>query len=304
MPSHHAPSLLEATSSVSLKNGSRNEFVTNISPDWCSQHSVLGGYLNALILTATRKFVDQEFGQGRYPDPIHVFVQFLHMVSPGPVSISCKPLRTSSRQCVVQAELTGPQSPSDGSQVSATVCIVTFADLTKESGLTQETKPSVATPIPNRETECVRIDGPVVDATPIARKLHLVAPFSPDGLWGHRLGGHRRELWLSFRDGTKISSLLHLAFFADTPLQPPATHQAGFYSQYALSTLCLSLEFKKRPDPSTEWVLIRSNSTQVSEGRYDMNMEILDEAGDLLALSNHVVYVFNLRSRTKKASKI
>lgn len=81
------------------------------------------------------------------------------------------------------------------------------------------------------------------------------------------------------------------------PLQPPATHEHGFYLRYAISTLCLSIEFKKRPNPNTQWVMTRSNSSKVSNGRYDMNLQILDETGDILALSNHVVYVSELRQR-------
>ena len=79
------------------------------------------------------------------------------------------------------------------------------------------------------------------------------------------------------------------------PLQPPATHEQGFYTRHALSTLCLSVEFKKNPSPDTQWVMTRSHSNKVSNGRYDVNLQILDESGDLLALSNHVVYILPLR---------
>lgn len=41
--------------------------------------------------------------------------------------------------------------------------------------------------------------------------------------------------------------------------------------------------------------MTRSHSNKVSNGRYDVNLQILDESGDLLALSNHVVYILPLR---------
>lgn len=63
----------------------------------------------------------------------------------------------------------------------------------------------------------------------------------------------------------------------------------------------MTVEFKKRPDPSTQWVMIRSNSHLVANGRYDVNIQILDEEGNILALSNHVVYVSELRARGKGA---
>ena len=277
--------------------------------------SVLGGFLNALMLSAAQRFAAAEFGPGRFPDPVHAFVQFLKMVPPGEVVVTCDALRVSSRQCVVKVELAGSV---EASAATATVGIITLGDISKEAGLSQPSQSAVCTPPapPNRETECVTIDDPVVDATPVTSKLNWVAPRSPDGLWGHRLGGHHREVWVSFRDGSSIDDMYHLALLSDMvglqiiimpcpyspykqPLQPPATHQAGFYLRYALSTLCLTVEFKKRPDPSTRWVMIRSNSHQVSNGRYDVNIQILDEGGDLLALSNHVLYISELRPRSK-----
>lgn len=59
------------------------------------------------------------------------------------------------------------------------------------------------------------------------------------------------------------------------------------------------MEFKKRPHPSTQWVLVKSNSNLIRNGRYDVQVQILAENGDLLALSNHVLHVFGLRGREK-----
>ncbi|KAL4943879.1 hypothetical protein BDV06DRAFT_188900 [Aspergillus oleicola] len=332
LPPQKNASLIEATASLSPDKGSRHRFKARISRDWCTQHSVLGGYLTTLLLSAARKSIKlnrnleagQVEGEAKYPDPIYVFTQFLRMVPPGPVVISCKILRATSRLCVVKVELSLDASPELGKeqeserqqpqtppsrpeipqaqQGPACVAIATFANLDKESGLSQTLTSSSSlsslnanayTP-PNRLTECVRIDDPVVDATPVTRKLNWVAPRSADGLWGHRLGGHEREVWLSFRDGAMISGLGYLALLSDMPLQPPATHEAGFYTSHALSTLCQSVEFKKRPGPKTQWVLVRSNSHKVVDGRYDLNVQILDENGDILALSHHVVFISDL----------
>ncbi|RDW70752.1 thioesterase family protein [Aspergillus mulundensis] len=305
MASQWKPSLLEATSTLSFENGSSDRFIAKISRDWCTQHSVLGGYLTALMLAAARKYASIETEAVlNYPDPVHVFAQFLLKVPPGQVSVSCKILRATSRLCVVRVELELPGQSNSGhgqpQPSTACIAIATFADLEKENGLTQgatapESSSAHPAPLPSREKECITIDDPVVDATPVTRKLHWVAPRSVDGRWGHRLGGHQREVWLSFRDGSAISDLLHLALLTDMPLQPPATHTAGFYTRHALSTLCLSVEFKKRPDPSTKWVLVRSNSLRVADGRYDANVQILNEDGDILALGNHVVYISDLK---------
>jgi acyl-coenzyme A thioesterase PaaI-like protein len=290
--------LLEAASAVSQDEENPHRFLASISQEWTTQHSVLGGFLHALMLSAAKKFIVTELGDGRFPDPVHAFVQFLSMVPPGPVSITCRLLRVSARQCVVNVELVrSPNALWKKPELPATVGIFTYGDLSKERGLSQASDPALRIPVPPRETQCVTIDDPVVDSTPVTRKLQWVAPRSANGLWGHRLGGHHREVWLSFRDGSEIFDFLHLALLSDMPLQPAATHQPGFYNHYALSTLCISVEFKRRPDPSTQWVMIRSNSHMVSNGRYDVNLQILAENGDILALSNHVLYISELRPR-------
>ncbi|KAL4949644.1 thioesterase-like superfamily-domain-containing protein [Aspergillus filifer] len=207
-----------------------------------------------------------------------------------------------------EQQLSLPSRPKPVQEGPACIAIATFANLDNETGLTQTpTSSSNASAYkppkpPNRETECVPIDDPVVDATPVTRKLNWVAPRSPDGLWGHRLGGHQREVWLSFRNGETISELGYLALLSDVPLQPPATHSAGFYNSHALSTLCQSVEFKKRPGANTQWVLVRSNSQRVVNGRYDLDVQILDEEEDILALSHHVVFILDLDRGTGKRS--
>ncbi|PYI30658.1 hypothetical protein BP00DRAFT_426366, partial [Aspergillus indologenus CBS 114.80] len=199
------------------------------------------------MLSAGRKFLGQELGDGLYPDPVHAFVQFLREVHPGECTITCAISRTSSRRCVVTVELKRaaaaatvkdqretPNTTASPSLITTTLGVFTYADISKEQGLTQEphhpsTKAAaVAAAIrpssPNRQTECTTIDDPVVDATPVTRKMHWVAPRSANGLWGHRLGGHNREVWLSFRDGTKFSDILHLAYLSDlVSLFPPAS---------------------------------------------------------------------------------
>lgn len=168
------------------------------------------------MLSAAKKFIVTELGDGRFPDPVHAFVQFLSMVPPGPVSITCKFLRVSKRQCVVNVELVRSSAALwKKPELPATVGIFTYGDLSKERGLSQASDPALRIPVPPRETECVTIDDPVVDSTPVTRKLHWLAPRSANGLWGHRLGGHNREVWISFRDGSKISDCLHLALLSD-----------------------------------------------------------------------------------------
>ncbi|GAT27225.1 hypothetical protein RIB2604_02109130 [Aspergillus luchuensis] len=240
------------------------------------------------MLAAGQRFLDQELGVGRYPDPVHAFVQFLHMVHPGPSIITCTLLRVSKKQAVLQVELARAPKPGEDSDSYPTTTLAKKRASRKKRGRSSLDHPLIGS------LNALLSTTPFVSSTPVTAKMNWVAPRSPQGLWGHRLGGHNREVWLSFRDGSKLSDVLHLAYLSDLP---PATHIPDFYAKYAISTLCLSIEFKRRPDPSTDWIMVRSNSNKVSNGRYDAALQLLDERGNLLALSNHVVFTSDLKPR-------
>jgi hypothetical protein len=52
-------------------------------------------------------------------------------------------------------------------------------------------------------------------------------------------------------------------------------------------TLNISIEVKKDPKDS-KWLFSRVRSNQISNGRFDTDVCIVDEGGDLVALSRHV----------------
>ncbi|KAL4949496.1 hypothetical protein BDW69DRAFT_174272 [Aspergillus filifer] len=114
LPLKQHASLTAATSLASLTpdKGSSSRFRASISRDWCTQQSVLGGYISTLLLSAARKSINlnlkdevKDEEEAKYPDPINVFTQFLRMVPPGGVLVECKILRATSRSCVIKAEL-------------------------------------------------------------------------------------------------------------------------------------------------------------------------------------------------------
>lgn len=73
-------------------------------------------------------------------------------------------------------------------------------------------------------------------------------------------------------------------------------------------TVLLNLDVKKAlPAEGVEWLFVRVRAKQVKNGRYDLEVIIMDEQGDLVALSNHVVMVMdasrNLAKRNRGTGK-
>jgi hypothetical protein len=63
-----------------------------------------------------------------------------------------------------------------------------------------------------------------------------------------------------------------------------------------MSTMSISIEYKKPIPTNLEWVLVRTNSHVVSHGRYDLDVFIVDPADNgILAIARHVVYLRPLK---------
>ncbi|KAJ9138206.1 Thioesterase-like superfamily-domain-containing protein [Pleurostoma richardsiae] len=70
-------------------------------------------------------------------------------------------------------------------------------------------------------------------------------------------------------------------------------------------TVTLNLELKKSvPETGVEWLFMRVQSKQVKKGRLDLEVIIMDEAGELVALSQHVnLIVGGERNLSKRRTK-
>jgi hypothetical protein len=54
-------------------------------------------------------------------------------------------------------------------------------------------------------------------------------------------------------------------------------------------TLLVNLDIKKSlPTPGPEWLFVRNHAKRIRNGRMDIDIVIMDEAGEIVALSNHV----------------
>lgn len=62
-------------------------------------------------------------------------------------------------------------------------------------------------------------------------------------------------------------------------------------------TVCLSIEVKKDPKDAV-WLFVRINSHQIKNGRFDQDVRVLDERGELVALSKHVCTAVEMKQRS------
>jgi len=70
-------------------------------------------------------------------------------------------------------------------------------------------------------------------------------------------------------------------------------------------TVCLSLDVKKPlPSEGVQWLFSRVRAKQIKNGRMDLEVVILDEEGDLVALSHHIALILGAeRNMAKNENK-
>lgn len=80
------------------------------------------------------------------------------------------------------------------------------------------------------------------------------------------------------------------------------------FQQMWYPTLLLNLEVKKvLPEEGLKWLFSRVQAKQIRNGRYDLEVVLMDAEGELVAISHHVVYAVSAERNTAgrgKPSKI
>jgi hypothetical protein len=67
-------------------------------------------------------------------------------------------------------------------------------------------------------------------------------------------------------------------------------------------TLCMSSEIKKDPK-GAKWLFMRITTHAIKNGRFDTDIYVVDEEGDLVALSKHVSLMKEAKGRPVDMSK-
>ncbi|KAF4946141.1 hypothetical protein FGADI_11419 [Fusarium gaditjirri] len=156
----------------------------------------------------------------------------------------------------------------------------------KNDGRVPNMQPSVW-PLPDRTKDCIRwSDASYYYMNPPASTVRMYTPSGENApLWSERFGGQNsRYQWAKLDNGEKFG-FEHLPVLAD--LVPPiflnyAEKGMEAASEWGLPTTSLNIMFRSEVTPQ-DWLLTRTTMKRLHGGRFDMDIEILDENGQLLA---------------------
>ena len=96
----------------------------------------------------------------------------------------------------------------------------------------------------------------------------------------------------NFRPGSPHSAMgiidrVEKASSQTLPYQPNKWETPFYYP-----TLHINVEFKKLlPPEGARWLFVRARAKQIKDGKFDVEVVVLDDEGEIVALSNHVALI-------------
>ena len=268
-------------------------------------------------------------------DVLNAHFQFLNRTEIGPAVIVIEDVKLGRQLSTLHATLYQhallPEAPwtTQGSTRKEITAYLTMTNLSKEQGISLPTAftlqhPIAAPPRPdfsalreNRDAHWARSDFPKDSPLSYTRCLRNCVYYDPRG------GQPTKTVidkWVRLASGENFTAA-SLGYVSDcwpyvVEAQRPTLKEAEerrrrgesvpfpHDAKFWYPSVIINLEVKKAlPEEGLEWLQLRVQSKQVRNGRLDLEVLLLDEHGDLVALSNHVNLILgserNLAKRTR-----
>lgn len=236
------------------------------------------------------------------PHTITLHIEFLRRAEVGPANFSVRDVKLGQQTSTIQIILT-----QRGREEA--VCLVTNSNLHTETGLTLSTEWELQPPTP--KVNLIKLQKDEDENWTAFRSFSKFRHASNHvQFYLPRQRQAMRGLvdeWVCFRSGERFHNE-GLGLLCDMwpkvfePFQYPGSekHLAFWYP-----TLHLSLEIKKAlPLEGVQWLFSRVRVKQIKNGRFDLEVVILDETADIVALSHHVAMIVSADRNTAERKSI
>ncbi|KAI2611898.1 thioesterase-like superfamily-domain-containing protein [Hypoxylon sp. NC1633] len=306
-----APTFAEATA---VKAVDSHTYATNFDTEWCVGSVPHGGVVTSVFLRVAADHFRTTLATQNQPHTISLHLEFLRRTQCGPAMLAVRDIKLGRQTSTIHVELS-----QDGRQ--EVVGYLTQSNMDAESGLSLKTPWLLQPPPPPPPVDFAALlagaedanwirDVIEMDAAKFRKISHRARTFLPRE--GQTTPGLIDE-WLRLDSGERFTNE-SLGFVSDFfPLiihelwrkEHPDKRVPGFW----FPTVVLNLDIKKAlPRQGIEWLFVRVQVKNLRNGRMDFEVIILDEAGDIVALSHHVVLVVgmerNLAARGNDQAKI
>ena len=308
-----APAMNTFDEATKVKQVDDHTYQADFAPDWVIGTVPHGGYVTSCFLSVVRKHFDTTLRKQDQPHTIASHLDFLRTTQVGLATFTVKAVKLGRQTSIIHATLI----QDDREEV---VGYFTNSNINSESGVTFSTewqlhpKPvPLLTNFPDLEANYdpnwgERKEWPFVDFRKAATKIRS---------WFPRRGQHSQaciDTWFCFKDPQSRFTNESLGYICDTFPQIIESYMLDGLDPYALEfeknntqeeqkaimkgraamwypTVCLNMDIKNAlPEAGGQWLFTRLQAKKILNGRYDLEVLVLDEDGELVAITNHVCF--------------
>lgn len=279
-----------------------------------------GGYTTAVIYNlALTHFAHAHPKQHKTPaTPISIQLSFLRRTASGPATFEVEDVKLGARTSTIHIKLLQPSEKKPGTLETMVVGYITVSPASAEVGISAKTgwKPTPAPAAGSRADGSVdlcslartgsdgswkKLNPPFPEFRKAGAQLELFGPVV--GSLQSQGGGLLIDQWARFRPGGDVNGRwtdAAVAYLID--MFPSALDGFDTMSAEAAKangedgkaknwypTVTLNVDMKKRlPVEGVEWLYSRVVTKVVKDGRTDLEVTVLDERGEVVALSTQV----------------
>ncbi|KAL8941527.1 MAG: hypothetical protein Q9211_001791 [Gyalolechia sp. 1 TL-2023] len=309
-------SFAEATAIRALDS---HTYLARFPEDWSIGSVPHGGFVTSCFLSATALHFSTTHAARHQTHTITLHLTFLRRTSVGAARFTIRDVKLGRRTSTVHVSLTQPEDARDAEP--RVVGYLTQSNLGTEEGISLRTEWALHPPPPAVASATMQAVGegeddnwtlttlPHPEFRKASQKTEMYVPRNG------QLRPGMADQWMRLRHGERFTQeslgfvvdhfrqIVEICPGTDPPPPPPSSQSP---SQSALGgrekeskpnwypTILLNLDVKKAlPEEGVEWLFVRVRAKKIENGRMDLEVVVLDEGGDLVAVSNHVCLILS-----------
>ncbi|GAB7337684.1 hypothetical protein MBLNU457_g2973t1 [Dothideomycetes sp. NU457] len=297
---------------------------------WCIGAVPHGGFVTTCFLRVASLHFNTTLSRQNQPDTTTLHLTFIRRTAVGPAEFTVTDTKLGRGTSTIHITLR--QNNSD-----LVVGYLTHTNLLTASGVSFSTSWALSPPTPNVSLSALAggkdEHWALRKAMPFASfrraSNHLAFHFPRKG----QADASIADQWIRFRNPAQRFTNTSLGYVVDMFPQVMEVMPTWPHDQYSVATeeaqegmsadaisreekksssaqwwyptVLLNLDVKKKlPDEGLEWLFVRTRPKVVKDGRFDLEVIVMDEAGEVVALSHHVCMILsagrNLAGRGEK----
>lgn len=309
---------------TAITQKSSHTYSADFPEQWCIGSVPHGGFITSCFLRVAALHFSTTLKKQNQPNTITLHLEFLRRTEVGAATFTVQEKKLGRQTSTVHITLS---QEIGGGRREEVVGYITQSNLAKENGPSFSTNwslhPAPAAAVPSRFLSGIEDPNwrelthrPFAHFRKAMNRVQFMVPKDGQGVRS------AVDNWMCLTNGENWTNE-SVGFVADMFMQLLECHKeeeeggvewkdVGAEQQdkrrknasFWYPTVLLNLDVKKSlPAEGAKWLFSRVRAKQIKNGRYDLEVVILDDVGDIVALSHHVVLALDASRNLAKRNR-